>query len=556
MKIGIFLYLPPSNSNNFLLSGGLPRNAITTAVALQRFLVHEIIIVVPKGYKETVKELVYEMSQNEQRLPSVVCPKSKTLYSWLNKLARKPQLTHNRKKAVRQSNQNRLTRKFVASLFTYSPSYTILLVSFSLILVPTFLLWLALMNPQEAAFLAGMICILFITVKSVKWTFHHISIFTKVKSRITRIKASCNNLLKKDIAAIIIGKYSRLVNIFSGEILYSDVKNLTSFGNTLSIDIWWNPSTLFQAASNLRSPVVSTFADFLPLEFPTMFLKNKEFYRLLESSKIVCQSSARIVCLSTHVKENHLQIIDPGLLSKTVVINPGPPTKKFEKVGVVNSSSSQRPAFESLKEDFANSKAASREWWLNPVIVAATQNRGAYKNLENLILAIRNLNLSGIPTHLLLTCRDDENQISNFIKQNSCENVVQILPDLSENQMSAVFASCTLAISASHFEASIPFTLYESVSQGKPCLLADIPVTREAMSQFPIVHSATLFDPSNHRSISDKVSWAISNQKRLFTLQHEFLIERERCFGWPATSKKFNSIFEEVIEEGNVKQKK
>lgn len=561
MKIGIFLYLPPSNPDNFILSGGLPRNAITTAVALQRFLKHEIIIVVPKGYEEVVKEIVKEISGNEQRLPSVVSPKSRTLYSWISWMLRKPPTTDNRKKIIRQFNYNQLTRKLVASLFASSPIYTILLLSLPFILIPTSILWFTLVSPQVVLFFAVMIFILIAIVKLFKWTFEHIPIFTKVKSRINQMKSSYNNLSKKYIFTIIFGKYifgkySRLIKNFSHEIIYSDVKNLTSFGNKLNIDIWWNPSTLFQGVINLRSPIVSTFADFLPLEFPTMFLKNAEFYRLLESSKLVCQSSMRIVCLSNHVKVRHLQLIDPEFLSKAIVINPGPPTKKFEKGESTIFSSTKVAGYESLKEDFANSKASSREWWLNPVIFAPTQHRGKYKNLENLILAIQNLNFLGIPTHLLLTCRDNNNDISNFIKQNSCENVVQILPNLSENQMSAIFASCSLGISASYFEASIPFTLYESVSQGTPCLLADIPVTREAMSQFPIVQRTTLFDPSNHRSISDKILWAFNNQKRLLTLQQDFLIKRERNFGWPATSEKFNSIFEEVFKEGNVNQKK
>jgi hypothetical protein len=64
-----------------------------------------------------------------------------------------------------------------------------------------------------------------------------------------------------------------------------------------------------------------------------------------------------------------------------------------------------------------------------------------------------------------------------------------------------------------------------------------------------------LFDQSHHKSISDKIAWALSNQKRLFALQHAFLTEREANFGWSVTSDKFHAIFEEVIKEGTESKK-
>ena len=555
MKIGIFLYLPPSTSNTFLLAGGLPRNAITTAVAWQTFLEHEITIVVPKNFESIVKEYVKQMSEDEQKVPNVVSPKLSTLYSWFNSMYGKSPSSYRPEKKTEQRIWDNLAKKWVSYFFSNSPVFAAFLISLFLIVILILLSLLVLSEPQKLIFFLIVISALLTIKKFLEQTLGRIKVLRKVKSRIIRLTSTYSENVKRGPKFSIFQNYIKFIVRFAGEIQNADVKNLTSFGNKLNIDIWWNPSTLFEGVINLRSPIVSTFADFVPLEFPTMFQSNKEFYTLLESSRLICQSSARIVCLSNQVKIEHLNLIDSSFLSKTRVINPGPPTKKFVKGGGISASPSLTPAYKLLKEDFTKSRASYREWWLNPVVIAPTQNRGEYKNLKNLILAIQNLNASGKPTHLVLTCVDYNNKILDFIKQNSCENVVQILPGLTENQIAAVYASCSLAISPSYFEASLPFILYESVAQGKPCLLADIPVTREAMSEFPTVERATLFDPSHHKSISDKIAWALSNQKRLLALQHAFLTEREANFGWSVTSDKFHAIFEEVIKEGTESKK-
>lgn len=323
------------------------------------------------------------------------------------------------------------------------------------------------------------------------------------------------------------------------------VRHLARTANRCDVDVWWCPSTLFGGIDLLREPKVSTFADYSPAEFPSMIRDDPRLAaRGIEMQRAI-RASTTVVCLSEHVRDRHLAVLSPDALARTVVIPPGPPTRgAYRDVGDIAGPPLTIPAYAAVASLRPSSRAAETDWWHFPVITAPTQNR-QYKNLTNLVIAVRILNADrGLRVRLVLTAQPSALGLGEFVEAEGCAPFVEFLTNLPEDALDSVLADSSLGITPSLFEGSLPFTLHESVSVGTPCLMADIPVTRVAGATDPRFLSLTLFDPHDPAAMADKIQWALSASSELLACQRAFLHGRQLEFGWPPTAARYLEAFD------------
>ena len=92
------------------------------------------------------------------------------------------------------------------------------------------------------------------------------------------------------------------------------------------------------------------------------------------------------------------------------------------------------------------------------------------------------------------------------------------------------------------FEASLPFTLFESVSVGTPCLMADIPVTRAAMVGHASLAAATLVDATDPRRVADAIARALAGRADLLAAQRTFLDEYYAINSWERCAARYAEV--------------
>jgi glycosyltransferase involved in cell wall biosynthesis len=302
------------------------------------------------------------------------------------------------------------------------------------------------------------------------------------------------------------------------------------------------PIGMYAAATGLRGSTATTFADFVPAEFPGMLADHPAFVaRGRQMSRLLAGSDV-IICLSDHVRRRQLPYLVPEPPAEVVVIAPGPPDRGASVRFDPASGDPVGAATALLRQRFPGARAAVPDWWSRPTIVVPSQDR-PYKNLPSLIEAVAYLNRrEQRMVRIVLTARPDPAHIGRVVEDAGATAFVEFLPDLPDEELDLVLACASLAVTPSLFEGSLPFTLYEAVSVGTPCLMADIPVTRAALAAHPDVEALTVFDATDPRRAAAAIKAALDRRAELLELQRGFVADYYRENSWDACAARYVDV--------------
>ncbi|MGT2468001.1 glycosyltransferase [Mesorhizobium atlanticum] len=161
------------------------------------------------------------------------------------------------------------------------------------------------------------------------------------------------------------------------------------------------------------------------------------------------------------------------------------------------------------------------------------------KNVINLLRAYRYLRRTrNLPYKLLMTGNWlQSDAVVQFMNENQLHDDVLFVRGLSERELAACYRLATLAVNPSLSEGGMPFTFTEAVSVGTPVVMADIPVSREIITEAKVAER-TFFDALDHKDIARVIARALADRDQLFALQQEFY---NRCLA--------NRSWKEVVGE-------
>lgn len=489
--IGIFLYLMPNVQQKDLLSEGLGRLAITTTLSIAAQNNQKTVLFVPRKQKKMVADVIKSLSSNfdgEQpivRSPLVQSPAG-ALISIISRASKKAALPFSFMfiaKTVRAFARG-ILRSWVSLL---ASAVILMTLAVSLLLIPIVYYQALLASVLIAASLVGMRIIGSHIMKS-------------------RVKPAARREFNLSLYLLL----ERL-----------DSLSLVKAASRTKIRLWWVPSALFSASAELPGKKLVTLADYIPAEFPSMYLEDPGVRFRTDEMKTAIQAASKIICLSEHVRMYHLPSLLEGKNIDSTVIRPGIPNRSLQINEIANRSTARSDLIHELEVLFPETECSRESWWDYPVVVAPTQNR-PYKNIQTLVLSIHQLNVKhGLNIRLLLTC--DPSTIKPFLQEEKCEYFVEFTPKISDNALQRAIFLSDLVVSPSLFEGNMPYTFWEGVSLETPCLLANMPSTVSALEKDPHLTSTTIFNATDVNDLSEKIRNVLENSAEVLKIQQAFI---------------------------------
>lgn len=488
-NLGVFLYLPPNTKKKNLLSEGLGRLAISTALSIASAHPGKTYLLVPRAQKRDVSSTVRSFPREVRQRLKVISPAVHSPASVLIRILTIISKALSGSFAPQKPNSAVIARALETGLRSWL-ALSLVTASFVIALVIGALgISIVDLNVLLRASLGSLATVLFLLVAK--------RYLNSLGSRNLNFQLTLYLALER-----------------------ADSRWLANYSKFIKVRNWWIPSAMYSASALLRGNKTLTFADYAPVEMPRMLFEDPGTQLRTEEIKLALAGADNIVCLSEYVREKHL----PNLVSlegKVVkVIPPSIPTRSLKISHGTDKSSVLAELLVYLNKEFPQSSARSEFWWDYPVLVAPTQNR-PYKNIQNLVLAVHQINLtSGLRLRLILTC--DRGSMLEFLTRHGCEYFVEFLPRISDDALQRVIYLSDLTVSPSLFEGNMPYTLYEGVSLGVPCLLADMASTIKIMREYPAVERVTVFDALNVDDIAQKIVFALENKEQVFSIQANF----------------------------------
>lgn len=344
------------------------------------------------------------------------------------------------------------------------------------------------------------------------------------------------------LLATIFGSLNTYGQEYALAIERADVGSTVRAANRRGIRHWWIPSAMYSSLGDLRGFKVTSFADFVPIEKPSISVDFPGIVARGEQIKDVLGKSDVVVCLSDYVRTKHLPAFAGQTVENAVTISPGPPVRGLSEKQL----ESTVEVWEAIASEYPKSRASSANWWDFPVLVVPTQDR-PHKNLKNLALAVKIYNIqSNRRLRIVFTCDPNHNGLGKFVDEQQLYGFIEFLPNMTDALLDLVLRHANLAATPSYFEGSLPYTLFEGVSQGTPCLLAEMPVTRAALNSFESGQLLNTFDPSSPASIAKAIAFAIENTDEVLMAQRTFIDEYYRENSWENVAGRYADLFHSV----------
>ena len=141
------------------------------------------------------------------------------------------------------------------------------------------------------------------------------------------------------------------------------------------------------------------------------------------------------------------------------------------------------------------------------------------KNVLSLVKAYEFLLRRKYIKHKLLLTGDYSihKEIKEYITNQQLENDIIIFNNVPAKTLAALYKCADLAVNPTLYEGGFPFTFCEAMSVGTPCILSDIPQTREEIE--PAGLTQVLFDPYDYLKIAEKIGWALQNLDDLYKIE-------------------------------------
>lgn len=174
-----------------------------------------------------------------------------------------------------------------------------------------------------------------------------------------------------------------------------------------------------------------------------------------------------------------------------------------------------------------------------------------HKNMLTLVKAYEYLlRKNKISAKLILTgniCSDwSSENLKKYIEEHRLEYDILSLPNVSAQELAALYRCATLVVNPTFYEGGFPFTFGEGMSVGTPSVMSDIPQTREVVEQYGL-EDIMLFDPYDWKSMAIKVEYGLKNRDSLYQVELPMYRDFEKRTG-EVVAAEYIKAFEYFIE--------
>lgn len=349
--------------------------------------------------------------------------------------------------------------------------------------------------------------------------------------------AGLANLIKRFFCHIQLKYHVKYIDVFKQK--YQDIKNWDFFVNLYQyieqteitlmhqlieqkkhIKAWYSPTAFWPSFNQISAPKLTCVPDVVLAEFPIGFCRLGGA-RMLDNFRKVeatIRGGEHFVTYSHHIK-NSVLVKQYDIASDTIEVIPHSANTLDNWLSLTTP--------EQVKQLFrcAIKKATNRQYGAlfdNPDVkffFYASQFRPS-KNVITLLKAYKDLLRKHYVSHkLILTGRLNViNEIEDFVDEHHLTNDVLFVPGITMPELAACYKLADLVINPSLSEGGCPFTFTEALSVNTPVIMANIPVTREVITDDGL-QDMMFFDPYDWRSLVDRALWALDNRALLLREQ-------------------------------------
>jgi glycosyltransferase involved in cell wall biosynthesis len=346
-----------------------------------------------------------------------------------------------------------------------------------------------------------------------------------------------------------------------------------------NVDVWFVLHPTHESAAFLARPVVSLFADFVPIECPSGFPEHDTRRWRAQVRRVIARANA-LITFSQHVRDHHVlsgfpqasrrpiyvirhAMIDypaelPNAASNPVVKPNGVDASdltKSDAARLINAYIDEQRGRQQTGKVYSTAIDAflleymhGLPWDHIPYVVCSTQNR-PYKNIFCLVRAIEWLvRRRYVDIKLVLTAQLyyglEDDALAEYIRRNRLHLDVLSLPRVPRTVHASLYKCAALTVHPSFFEGALPWAFSESVSMGTPVLLSRTPTTLESLGEDQL--APFLFDPYSERDLATKIEWMLANRREHLARQTEVFRAAMAQYTWRETGAKYAEVFERV----------
>lgn len=326
--------------------------------------------------------------------------------------------------------------------------------------------------------------------------------------------------------------------------------------NASDVEAWWVPSLSLPEAVSLAAPWMLTCPDIVPIEFPSQWIDAPGVVELLDNAERLVRNAALVTCYSDYTRQHHVIDRLHGRPERTVVIGHGRnDLAEAADLRLDDRAALARDLVDFLEANGADERIVGYDWAGSPFVLAPTQNR-PYKNLLTLIRCMHEIEQhrgGGVRLVLTASSLGDSGHgvdLQQLVSDLGLDHVVLRVPKLSSNALARMYALASVAISSSLFEASLPFILAEASSVATPALLADIPVTRQAITDATLRGRMT-FEPTDHLELADRIADAIAHRDEFVRFQRSLVGSIYAGRSWSEVGSRYRDALDSIVTGKN-----
>ncbi|WP_176056686.1 glycosyltransferase [Brucella intermedia] len=351
----------------------------------------------------------------------------------------------------------------------------------------------------------------------------------------------------------LVGKFGRYVyNIAVDEEASIVVKHANK---RTDIPVWYCPTSFWPQVNKIKAPTLICVPDVVPVFFPVGFSRQGGVhmfngYKAIEKT---IRGGKHFVTYSDEIKNTTLvkrfgvngdavHVVRHGVssLDHLTTVSGFPDN---EKAADTMCSQYLASALTKVTNNWHGSRFASANL---AYLFYASQFR-PNKNVLTLLKAYKWLRREKLlHLKLLLTGNiHDDPSVRAYIEKHELNDDVLCLRRITEKELAAVYYKAELAVNPSLSEGGTPFTLSEALSVNTPAVMADIPVTKETVTD-PVLYEMTTFNGLDWRSLADKILWALENRSDLLAAQRGFYQSVLKQRNWQHVARDHLDILESI----------
>ncbi|MBE6367117.1 MAG: glycosyltransferase family 4 protein [Lentisphaerae bacterium] len=316
-----------------------------------------------------------------------------------------------------------------------------------------------------------------------------------------------------------------------------EIRKMVKFVNKSDIEYWYIPNIFWNETLKIKKKRSLVAPDVVYADFPNRYSPLMSFKYTSENIDDLLSKQPKLVCYSNYVAEQHLahlrdvrraniQVIPHGAMELSEHLTAGLSAKEIVEAYLRN------PYRETPNIEYVRQMRLAECDFL----FYSSQYR-YHKNVPMLLNVLaRLIREEKMSIKLVLTCANYWDLEEMVEKLNLSRDVI-FLPRVPEAVLAGLNGLARLHVNPSLFEGAFPFTFTESVSCGTPSVMADIPVSREIVTDEEL-RKMMFFDPYDEDSMMERIKWALAHRDELLAAQLP-LFEKIKQRSWADVAEEY-----------------